>query len=289
MSLRRILIIQRCDSILHRYLLLAKESQIEIYATSTSTLVRSMSVGYQNSISGFSFSTANPNILFLSTFSGAIWKLDWIEARKLASWEVSSRITGLATAQSTSVEDDVVFTIETNDKRGRWMITAHKLNTTSGASEPERSTLYESRQPISGLRVMEGGRTLLATSGNHLMMGVRSDTDSKFMASVTYTWREVLVTERITCFDVRVATNLPQSGSTTLEKVKHPKSSPQSSFDIVVGNVKGEVYIYRDFLDRLIEKEGAVEAGKSVDIAGSLHHWHRQAVKTVKWSLDGKP
>ncbi|KAI9872810.1 MAG: hypothetical protein M1830_001174, partial [Pleopsidium flavum] len=78
-----------------------------------------------------------------------------------------------------------------------------------------------------------------------------------------------------------------ESFRTNSEKPKSRKPSSQSSIDIVAGGVKGGIYIYRDLLERLIQKERLAQTGRALDLSASLHHWHREAVSTVKWSLDG--
>lgn len=272
---------------LKSYLLLAKESNVEIYSTSTSLLVRLLAIGYHSSISGYAFSTTHHNILYVSTFSGLIYKWNWIEGKKIARWDISSQIANLGTAASTMTEsdEDIVYTI---DKKGKWTITAHKLMAGDQASKTQLVTLYRSPQPISGLRVVEGGRALIATSENLLMIGVINGSDRTSLISTTYVWRQVTLPEWITCFDVRVAFNAVQSIGANSEKLKSRNSSFRSSIEIVAGGAKGEIYIYKDLLEKLIQKERLDKTGRAVDLAASLQHWHREAVSTVKWSLDGK-
>jgi len=275
----------RLLNIYDRYLILAKESHIEVYSSSTSSLVRSLAIGYHSPISSCSLSTANPNILFVSTFAGTIYKWDWVEGKKIARWDVSSEITRLATAAMPNADEDTVYTIDKSDKRGKWMITAHKLMAGNQAPGSELSTLCKSQEPITGIKVMDGGMILVATCGKRLMIGLKNELHQTSLATTTYTWRETMLPEYITCFDVR----LPNSSvPLRSEKLNSRNVGSKSSVDIVVGNIKGEIYILKDFLCILMQRERPDKAGKPASLAAPLQHWHREAISTVKWSRDGK-
>ena len=244
-------------------------------------------MGYRSPISASSLSQVNPHILYVSTFAGTIYRFDWTEGKRLARWDVSSQITGLATAASPDADEDIVYTIDRSERRGNWMLTAHKLMAGNKASSSELSTLCRSQEPITGLKGLEGGRYLVVTFGKRLMIGQRNESYQAAFATTTYTWREITVPERITCFDARLPDHPAPQQSTGLK----PKSlgvASKSAVDIVVGNAKGEIYIYQNLLDQLIRRERSDRAGKAASLAGSLQHWHREAVSTVKWSLDGK-
>lgn len=267
---------------------MAKETLVEVYSTLSSSLVRSLAIGYRSPISAYSLSTVNPHILFVSTFAGTIHKLDWSEGKKLARWDVSSQITGLATGVMPNADEDIVYTIDKSDRSGKWMITAHKLMAGTQASKSELCTLCRSQEPITGLKVMEGGRTLIATAGKRLMVGLRNDPHQTPLAKTTYTWREITLPEYITCFDARFPVDTTQMQSAGPEKAKNRKVASRFSVNVVVGNSKGEIYIYKDLLDTLTERERRDKGGKATGLAASLHHWHREAVRTVKWSRDGE-
>lgn len=267
---------------------MGKESHIEVYSSSTSSLVRSLAIGYRSPITAYSLSTANPNILFVSTFAGTIYKWDWIEGKKLARWDISSQITGLAVAAMPDADEDTVYTIDKSDKRGKWMVTAHKLVAGNQGSGSELSILCKSQEPITGLKVLERGRTLIATSGKRLMIGLRNDLHQTPLASITYTWREITLPEYITCFDAHLPVTSTELHSAGSEKLKNRNVVSNPSVNIVVGNTKGELYIYKDLLDILTQRERVDKAGKAAGLTASLQHWHREAVSTVKWSRDGK-
>lgn len=250
--------------------------------------MRSLAIGYRSPISAYSLSTTNPNILFVSTFAGTIYKWDWIEGKKLARWDVSSQITRLATAAMPNADEDTVYTIDKSDKKCKWMVTAHKLMAGNQASGTELSTLCKSQEPITGLQVLEGGRILVATSGKRLMIGLRKDLNQTSLATTTYTWRETILPEYITCFDVRLPVPPTQLLSAGSETLKNRNVASKSSVDIVVGNVKGEIYIYKDLVSILTQRERPDRLGNPAAFAASLQHWHREAVSTVKWSRDGK-
>ena len=251
----------------NRYLLIAFESSIRVYATATSMLVRSLvtqqSTGF---ITGFAISTSTPSSLYLSRDDGTIEKWDWLNGSRLKKLNIESSIHALAIPEiaQTETHDEVVHTIDCKDEN--WMITAHHLPDHGPTSV---KTLLRSPDPINFFKVVDGGNVVVAISGQLLLVGKLNGPSSPKVKDMVYTWREIRCPEHVTCLDVRLGSVSP--------------TDPQ--VDIVVGGLLGVIFVYQDLLNGLISKERNRNA--KTPSAQKLH-WHRNAVGAVKWSLDGR-
>jgi len=77
------------------------------------------------------------------------------------------------------------------------------------------------------------------------------------------------------------------------KKAKKPQQKIQAlssdqTLDVVIGGAKGMIFVYEDLLNNLVQSERASKASEpAADLKPRILHWHRQAVGTVRWSLDG--
>ena len=265
----------------YRYLLLAYDPAIYVYSTSTSLLVRRLRASRMDSITGFTFSPQNPNHLYVSTRSGMIEKWDWIEGVKLEYWNTSSPMHSIV-ASKPSADDEINDLVYTIDRKGDgpWMITAHRLLGGSDAANTDLVTLRKYPEPLTSLRVYEGGRVIVATSGSCLMIGTTEKPNATPLRNVSYTWREVQCPEWITSIDVQI-----KHVGKGAKKTKQGKSTFQGAVHIVLGGLKGAIFMYEDLLRTLVEAER--HSNKAANITSQRKHWHRNAVLSVKWSADG--
>lgn len=271
--------------LLNRHLLLAYDASIHVYSTSTSLLIRKLTVTKSEFIVGFVLSSTDVNLLYVATNSGSIHKYDWHKGKHLGRWDISSQIFNLAGSDSapTPAERDIIYTV---DKKGQWMITAHRLSGKTDASKTELRTLLKSSEPVTALKVLAGGKIIVASSGPRLIIGSSDLTGPASLNDLSYVWREILCPEWITSLDARIPSDTSQalgSGATGA----NPSKSREATVDIVVGDLKGSIFVYEDVLGKLIRKE---RRGKSVtgqDLTPQRLHWHRNGVATTKWSLDG--
>ena len=249
-----------------RYLLIAFESSIRVYATATSMLVRSLLTQQSTRfITGFAISTSNPSYLYLSRDDGTIEKWDWLDGSRMRKLNIGSRIYALTIPDlpQTETHDEAIYTIDVKDEN--WMITAHHLPDHGTTSV---KTLLRSPDPINFFKVVGGGSVVVASSGQLLLVGKLNGPSPPKVKEMVYTWREIRCPEHVTCLDVRLG-----SASTTDPQV-----------DIVVGGLLGAIFVYGDLLNGLISKERNRNAKTS---SAQKLHWHRNAVGAVKWSQDG--
>ena len=164
----------------------------------------------------------------------------------------------------------------------RWSITVHKLMTKNDADKTDLGTLLRSEEPFTSLRILEEGRVIVATSGLKIFIGTTDNPTPRVLKDISYVWWESECTEWITCIDTRIRQNLESQGNT-----KAPVKGTAAAVDIVVGGLKGPIFMYEDIVRRLKSKESSKKTGTEDSLMPRKLHWHRSAVASVKWSADG--
>ena len=254
-----------------------------MYSTSTSLLVRQLRIDTADSVSAFAFSSTTQGHLYLSTISGTIEKWDWAEGSRLGRWRTSSSIYSLMTAKQNTDDPiyDLVYTID-RKTQGSWLISVHRLAGHEAGAKTDVKTLFTNQQALSSINVLERGRVIVATSGSELILGSSDEPAPSPLKDVSYTWRVIECPEYIASMDVRVR---PSEG---VQKSSKGGRSSADAIDIVIGGLKGSIYIYEDLLRKIIRRDHRAGKGNSVDLTSRRLHWHRNAVQAVKWSADGE-
>lgn len=264
-------------------MLIAYDKSVCIYSASSSLLLRKLSVRKSEQISSFAFSPSDASQLFVSKIGGIIERWDWINGTLLDIWDTKTTIHSLASLDPSPSDRSygLVYSLD-KVRNHRWMITAHRLMAGENASESDIRTLLKYEEPINSLRILEAGKLIVASSGHKLLIGSTESPDQPTLKEVSYIWREITCSEWITSIDTRLR---PVSNSS--KKEKGTKAAISGAVDIVVGGLKGAMFIYEDLLGRLILKESKSTAGAEDNLTPRKLHWHRNAVSSVKWSVDG--
>ena len=266
---------------LARFLLLAYRSCIKVFARATSLHVRSLAISKDTDlearVTGLKLAPRKPEQLYVTSESGLIELWDWKDGKRLRRWRLSSRILGLdvASVRFSDEPADIVFTTDVVEAEPR--ITAHRLPM-AAESRADVRTLCTSRESLSPVRALNGGRCLVAYQGQKLLVGLIVSETSPRMESWRYVWREFQVPELISTFDVR------PSGA---HRESRGSNNPNIAFDIdvAVGGCQGALYLYRNVLRefQLLQRSTMHESPRTTKM-----HWHQNAVATLKWSLDGE-
>ena len=267
----------------NRYLLLAYDNAINVYSTATSLIVRRLRVDNSaGHISSFTFSSTNPAYLYLSTDAGVIEVWDWLESKKMHQWSTNCHTRSL-TSENVGTPESPSELIYTIDRKGMgpWMISAHQLLAGTEAERGEVVALHKSADEFTALKVIEQGKCIIATCGASLVLGTTDRPDSSPLKGLSYTWRGIECPEWISSFDIRVNRH-EKSG-----KAKRQKSASSGIIDIAVGGLKGTIHIFHDLQNKLVMTERQPGTNIAIDLSSRKHHWHRNAVLTCKWSLDG--
>ena len=266
-----------------RFLLVAYHTSIAVYSTATSLLVRQLRIQKADSISAYAFSSTTQEHLYLSTVSGTIEKWDWIEGLRLSHWRISSSIYSLVTAKQSPRDpgNDLVYTV---DRKGQepWLISVHRLAGVEKGAKTDVKTLFTSQEALSSVKVLEKGQVIVATCGSQIILGSSAEPAPTPLKDILYKWRIIECPEYIVSPDIRV------KASGEIQKTSKGGKSYAIPIDIVVGGLKGSIYIYEDLLRKLIKRERRAGTGGSGDLAARRLHWHRNAVQSVKWSADGE-
>jgi NET1-associated nuclear protein 1 (U3 small nucleolar RNA-associated protein 17) len=178
--------------------------------------------------------------------------------------------------ESAARRRDVVFTTESR-KDGGWRITAHELAKPQSAVR----TIYTSNQRINFLKTAKEGSVIVAASGKRVLIGSLRSTEYETVDKIRYEFRVFESTDFVSSLDVKA---YPRTGTESLAKKSVLKRLPV--VDVVVGDVKGSIFVHNDLLGNLARsQEDSLSVGISL-IPRKLH-WHRKEVRAVKWSLDG--
>lgn len=266
-----------------RYLLIPYDIAVNVYATSTSLLVRRLRLSSLDRVSGFALSPTSTSHLFVSTSSGSIEKWDWLEGSMLEYWNVFATIYSLATSMPVHAETNncLVYTVDRKDE-GQWRLTVHRLLGGSEASKTDLGTLLKYPEPLTFVKILDNGRIIVVTSGSRVIIGTCDRPNPDSLKDLSYVWREVECPEWITCIDVQ--TRLYDKNT---KRPKQSKNASHGAVDIVVGTLRGKIIIYDDLLENLNRIERGAKTRKVDGVSSRRLHWHRSAVLALKWSMDG--
>ena len=264
------------------HLILACQNVVLVYSTATSLPVRYIRMRSRERISAFAISSLEHHELYVSATSGTIEKWDWTQGLQIGHWKLSSAIYNLTTSAQTSdqAKNELVYTIDGKSEKSP-MFSAHRLNSGQNPAKTEVKTLLKYDQPLSFVKVLQGGRFVVATSAQQLIIGHSNSPVPASLQELSYTWRIVSCPEYIVSIDARVS--YPEIDR---KKSKGGKRKIES-LDIAVGGLKGAIHIYENLLGNLMRREQPTSKDHSTDLSSRRLHWHRNGVLAVKWSLDG--
>ncbi|KAI6713547.1 hypothetical protein JHW43_003902 [Diplocarpon mali] len=269
-----------------KFIIVAHLGAIQIYSTANSLLARSIKLNINKEASpppriiAFCLSPTEANLLWVACSDGSIYSIDWTSGAGAEQyWGISS--TGcihmtVASMESAGRRRDVAFTTESR-KDGGFRITANELAPPDSDIKTVARTIYTSYQRINFLKTAREGSIVVAASGNKILVGRLRSTEYDTIDKIKYEFRVFESTDAIKSLDVRV-TNRP-----AMEGIKK-KDKNVPVLDLVVGDVRGVVYLHNDLLAKLFLVEGTLSG---VSLAPRKMHWHRQVVHTIKWSRDG--
>ncbi|OCL13030.1 WD40 repeat-like protein [Glonium stellatum] len=264
-----------------RYLILANSRAVHIYSTATSLLVRTLPIG-SGTISSYALSSSEPNRVYVATSAGLIILWDWDKDKKISRWDLGSSIRGITAVAPEGSSHDVIYTHETGD---RYMIMAHSLRSGAEASQTKLKLIVKSKEPIQSFQVLSNGTFVVVVLRTSIMIGKATKLLSSSFEDLNYTWREFKIHQPITCFNACIRS---RAHVATAKTPKNPSQLVAESLDLVIGCVEGEIFVFEDILGRLMKAEKSQKASEqSGDLTPMRLHWHREAVGSVKWSLDG--
>ncbi|KEF56965.1 uncharacterized protein A1O9_07155 [Exophiala aquamarina CBS 119918] len=249
-----------------QHLILAIHSQVRVYSTKTSLLVRSSPIN-RSSIVSCAFSTVEPTKVYIGYTNDTVALWDWTTNQTTTQADTQRRLRRIIPLTSHGEEEVVLVLRQGEDKSSS--VIAYLMDHKQQNFEVAR-TVLERPFNVMNLESYAQGSVLIASSYGKLLVGYSQDVIENG-AQMTYTWREISIAGSVTAFDAQVRPNKPNAGR------KVPTT------DLAVGLSSGMIMLYQDLLYKLIGKE---KKNHNEDIIPRKLHWHRTAVNTVKWSRD---
>jgi NET1-associated nuclear protein 1 (U3 small nucleolar RNA-associated protein 17) len=273
-----------------RFLIVANRTTILVYSTSNSLLSRSIKLAIDpklrpnTRIITFCLSPTNPDLLWVACSDGAIYSINWSSGAGADQyWGISS--TGciymtVASMESAGRRRDVVFTTEAR-KDGGWRITANELAPPNGPIQTVARTIHSSNQRILFLKTGKEGSVIVATSGKGILLGSLRSADFGTIDKIKYEFRLFESSDAISSLDIRV-TDRPKSAS-----LQDKGSKQYPVVDVAIGDVKGSIFVHNDLLQNIFRPQQNYTGESGIQLIPRKLHWHRQAVHSIKWSMDG--
>ncbi|KAF2144969.1 uncharacterized protein K452DRAFT_305919 [Aplosporella prunicola CBS 121167] len=268
-----------------RYLIFSTARAVHIYSTATSLLVRTLPSNTSHPISAYALSSANPDNIYVSDASGFVVLWDWVNGRKLGRWDLASRIQGMTTALFEEENGTKVDTLYTHERGQSNTISAHRLRGRSEGKDSEAVVLLKTKLAIQSFSVAADGHVIAVAFTDRVMIGKAKETSMTELKNFTFVWREIKCTETVTAIDVRVGR--PDVKKDTKKTPRKGAAPSANATNLTIGCANGAVFVYEDILLKLIQAENPKKESQPVSLAPRLFHWHRNAVATTKWSLDG--
>jgi NET1-associated nuclear protein 1 (U3 small nucleolar RNA-associated protein 17) len=186
----------------------------------------------------------------------------------------------VASMESAGRRRDVVFTTEAK-KDGGWRITANELAPPKGPIQTVARTIYTSNTRVQFLKTGKEGAVLVASSGKKVLIGSLRSTDYGTIDKIRYEFRVFESPDDISSLDLRIT----DRSKSTVSGEKGSKRYPV--VDVAVGDVKGSIFVHNDIVLNIFRPQQSSAGESGIHLIPRKLHWHRQAVHTVKWSLDG--
>jgi len=268
-----------------KHMLLANPKGIQIYATDTSLLSHVLAASNTSVVTAYALSSTNPSHVYVADSNYIITLWDWVAGAKIGRWDIGATVRNMVVITQPGSDEDLIYCHETGDKH---VINVHALRTKSQASKTEMKHVLKTDSAITTTQVLLQGRYVIIATTDSITVGKRMKVSRTAVQEFEYVWRELKFSKRVTTCDTYFRQR---------EVAENGKKSVQGQrdvLDLAVGDETGVILLFEDILASFAALESIQKGNQSrTDSAESLRpkklHWHRSAVGSVKWSLDGKP
>lgn len=260
-----------------RHLILIYNTSVQVYSTADSLLVRRIELPVTNSenggyITAAVLSRSSTDHIWVASTDGRIWSIDWKTGFGVETpVDINAKILDMTLdgVEMKEGETDILFVLQALDETKAQLV-AYNTNTLTTKTGKVLHTL----EGDTGLvRSTAGARFIAAATGATLHMGLLRKSFADTFASLDYRFYSFDAPDLVACLDLQSSTRITKKGREALQQV-----------DLVVGGARGAIYLYSD----VASKAGEGSGSKAGVIQPRKQHWHRKAVHSVKWSLDGK-
>lgn len=264
-------------------IILATEKALEIYVAETSLLAYKLPLSGSGTLTAYALSATDPNRVYVAESTGLITLWDWTLRQKVGRWDIGATVRNMTVIAHAG--EDLVYCHEPGRSH---IVNVHALRTGAQASTTELKPILKTSSSILGVQVLLQGKFVVVACGDSLMVGKRQKPSKTAVQDFEYVFRELKFAKRITAFDAYVRDPLETPG-----KAAKSAQEQRDVIDIAIGDDSGVILLFEDILSSFSAIEASQKGGKSkADNAENLRpkklHWHRDALGSVKWSLDGK-
>ena len=271
-----------------KYLIIADSKSLRVYATDSSLLVHALSEEGTGALTTYAPSAVAPHLIYAAYSTGEIILWDWVAGRKAGRWDIDVTVQTMAVVTRPESDEDLVYCHEAEDGHSL-TLRAFRTNRQSSATAPktELKQILNTASAIRGVQVLLQGKYVVVATADSLTVGKRVKITRTALHEFEYVWRELKFSKHITTFSV-FHREKQETGSG-----KKAVQDQRDVLDIAVGEETGLILLFEDILTSFATIENSQKGKKDrTDAAESLRpkrlHWHRDAVGSVKWSLDGK-
>lgn len=267
-------------SVDEKHIVLAKPNTVEVYSTETSLLEFSTPIHGRPVVLSCALSSVHPSQVYFATSGGIITRWDWSDGVK-HRWDIGAQIEHMAVVTGPGSSDDLIYAHETGTSH---VLNVHALRTSNQPAETGLQQILKSAQPITGVQVLLQGKIVVVSTPNSILLGKRKKLHKTELKDFEYTWREIETAKRITTFSAFV--RLPDTDIN-----KSQQKDTKDHLDVAIGDEEGAIMLFEDVLASFAAVERSQkDKTKSIgpeSLRPKRFHWHRDALRSVKWSLDG--
>ncbi|KAF2262631.1 WD40 repeat-like protein [Lojkania enalia] len=265
-----------------KHLFIANKREVQIYSTETSLLTGTLPVG-SGILSSFALSTTKADRIYVASSEGIITLWDWARKSKIARWDIGTNIRYITVVTQPSSAQDLVYCHEFGKHP---VINVHALRTKDQDSQTELKMILKAKSPIIGFQVLLEGKLVIVACNDSVLVGKRTKLQKTALQDFEYIWREFRTSKSVTAIDAYV--RLPDPS----RKGKGQSQDPRDNLDLAIGCQDGVICLFEDILSTFsrLEKNSKTGNQAGVDLEGlrpKQLHWHREAVRSIKWSRDG--
>lgn len=262
-----------------KYLILANLKYLRVYATESSLLVNTLHVSDSGVLTAYALSSVKPNQVYIADSTGSIKLWDWTTGKEIRRWDIGATVVNIAVITRPDSDEDFLFCHETGN--------SHAVNVYAllPKSRVEVKQVLLTKSAIRSMQVLLQGKYVILASAESITIGKRIKISKTALEEFGYVWREIRFSKRITTFNAYFRE--PQAS-----KGKKAVQDQRDVLDIAVGEDTGVILLFEDVLASFAAIESSQKSkSDKPDSAESLRpkrlHWHRDAVGSIKWSLDG--
>ncbi|KAL6705772.1 NET1-associated nuclear protein 1 [Coniothyrium glycines] len=266
-----------------KYLILANSKSLQVYATETSLLANSLPIGGSATLTAYALSSTKPNQAYVADSNGLVTLWDWVNSTKIGRWEIGDTVRNMIVITQPESKEDFVYCHEAGTSH---VINVHALRTKSQTSKTDLKRVLKTSAAIRGLQVLHQGKYIIVATADSIMVGKRLKPTRTALQDFEYVWREFKFSKRITTFSAYIRE--PEDTG----KGKKAAQDQRDILDIAVGEETGVIYLFENILATFAaveksQKDKKERADNAENLRPKRLHWHRDAVGSVKWSLDG--